>query len=87
MFYVYILKSLKDGNLYIGQTNNIERRLRSHFYGKVLSTRDRRPLKVVGYKIFKTHNQARWVEYNLKKHGDKKKKFIDNLFNERPPAC
>jgi predicted GIY-YIG superfamily endonuclease len=27
MFYVYALRSLKDGNLYIGMTSNVELRL------------------------------------------------------------
>ena len=86
MYYVYILKSLKDDKYYIGQTNNIENRLKQHFYGKVISTKNRRPLQVVGYKVYETRSEAMWIEHDLKKHGDKKKKFIDNLFKERPPA-
>ncbi len=43
MFFVYILKSLKDNNLYIGRTNNLERRLREHNAGKVRSTKSRTP--------------------------------------------
>ena len=30
MFYVYILQSLKDGELYIGLTDNIRKRLLKH---------------------------------------------------------
>jgi len=86
MFFVYVLKSLKDKNYYVGQTNNIEKRLQLHFHGKVLSTKNRRPFKVVGYKTFETRSEAMWIEYNLKMHGDKKKKFIDSLYKERPPA-
>ena len=33
-FYVYVLKSLKDQRLYIGSTNNIERRIQEHNGGK-----------------------------------------------------
>lgn len=86
MFYVYVLKSLKDGNYYIGQTNNIESRIRLHFCGKVPSTKDRRPLKLVGYKTFKTRSESMWMEHKMKNHGDQKKKFIGSLFDERPPA-
>lgn len=86
MFFVYVLKSLKDGNYYVGQTNSLEKRLKSHFYGKVLSTKNRRPFRIIGYKKFKTRSEAMWVEHNLKMHGDKKKKFIDSLYKERPPA-
>lgn len=43
MYYVYILKSIKDNNLYIGRTNNFDRRLKEHNSGKVSSTKSRKP--------------------------------------------
>ncbi len=87
MFYVYVLKSLKDGKYYFGQTNNIKARIRQHFYGKVLSTKDRRPLRLVGYKTYATRSESMWMEHKIKTHGDQKKKFINSLFEkERPPA-
>ncbi|MBI2096105.1 MAG: GIY-YIG nuclease family protein, partial [Candidatus Taylorbacteria bacterium] len=30
MFYVYVLRSLKNGRFYIGCTNNLERRIFEH---------------------------------------------------------
>ena len=86
MYYVYVLQSKKDGNYYIGQTNNINKRLNQHFYGKVLSTKNRRPLRVIGYKSYETRSESMWAEHKLKLHGDQKKKFIDSLYKERPPA-
>lgn len=47
MYYVYILKSLKDKNLYIGRTNNFERRFKEHNLGKVSSTKARRPFTLL----------------------------------------
>ncbi|MBU1954263.1 GIY-YIG nuclease family protein, partial [Patescibacteria group bacterium] len=47
MNYVYVLKSELDGRLYIGQTNNVEKRLIYHNSGWVKSTRNRRPLKIL----------------------------------------
>lgn len=85
MHYVYTLKSLKDGNYYIGQTNNPEKRTRLHNSGKVHSTKNRRPLVLVGYKSFKTRNETRWFEYNVKKHGDRKKKFLKELLEASGP--
>jgi len=35
MFYVYILKSENDGNLYIGSTNDLKRRFLGHNSSKV----------------------------------------------------
>lgn len=48
-FYVYVLLSEKDGNLYTGYTNDIRKRLALHNEGKVTSTKNRRPLKLVYY--------------------------------------
>jgi putative endonuclease len=79
MYYVYLLQSEKDFNYYVGQTDNIKKRLEEHKNGLVKSTKHRRPLKLVGYDTYETRNEARWREYQLKKHGDKKKKFIEKL--------
>ena len=49
MFYMYILKSDKDKDLYIGFTNDIEKRIEDHNSGKNISTRSRRPFKLLYY--------------------------------------
>lgn len=49
MNYVYVLKSLKDGNFYVGWTENLKLRLSQHNKGLVNSTRKRRPLELVYY--------------------------------------
>jgi putative endonuclease len=46
MHFVYILKSLVDGGYYYGCTAEIEKRLKSHNFGRVRSTKYRRPLKL-----------------------------------------
>ena len=79
MFYVYVLKSLKDHMYYFGQSNNPEKRLKLHNSGKVKSTKYRRPFILIGYKTFKTRNEARWFEYQIKHHSDRKKKFLKDL--------
>ncbi len=43
-YFVYILKSLKDGGHYYGSTADIGKRLKSHNSGRVRSTKHRRPL-------------------------------------------
>jgi putative endonuclease len=85
MFYVYLLKSLKDNKYYIGQTDNVFRRLEEHNKGKNISTRNRRPLILVGCEEFLTRNEARYREYELKKKPRKKKIFIEkvNKLNEK----
>ena len=66
MFYVYILKSLKDNNLYTGSTNNLEKRLKEHNEGKVFSTKPRLPFEIIYYEAYKSESDARKRERNLK---------------------
>lgn len=47
MHTVYVLKSEKDKNLYIGCTSDIKERLKYHNSGKVLSTKNRRPFNLI----------------------------------------
>jgi putative endonuclease len=78
-YYVYLLRSEKDGCYYVGQTQNVQRRLAQHNKGVVKSTRSRRPLQLVGYESYKSQNDARFCEYHLKHHSDQKKVFIREL--------
>ena len=48
-YYTYVLKSLKDGKLYIGWSNNLKQRVKKHFNGKVEATKNRLPLKLLYY--------------------------------------
>ena len=66
MYYVYILKSLKDHKSYIGSTNNLERRFKDHNGGKVFSTKNRIPFEIVYYEAYKAESDARKRERNLK---------------------
>lgn len=67
MFYVYILKSLKDGKMYIGKTNDVNRRLKEHNYGHTLSTKSRAPFKLLKSIQCETEEQARVIEKEYKK--------------------
>jgi putative endonuclease len=66
VFCVYILKSKKDNNLYIGSTNNLERRINEHSAGLVFSTKARVPFDLVYYEAYKSESDARNREKNLK---------------------
>jgi putative endonuclease len=52
MFYVYILLSKKDNNLYIGSTFNLKQRIFQHHNGLVDSTKNRLPVKIIYYEGF-----------------------------------
>ena len=66
MFYVYILKSLKDGKLYTGCTNNFQRRVNERKKGAVFSTKSRRPLKLIYYEACLDQKDAKEREKYLK---------------------
>jgi putative endonuclease len=46
-FFVYVIRSNKDGKFYTGFTSNVEKRLEEHNSGKVLSTKSRVPFELV----------------------------------------
>ena len=66
MFYIYLLKSGEDKKLYVGFTNNLERRVEEHNSGFVPSTKLRRPFELIYCEGYKSEKDARKREENLK---------------------
>jgi putative endonuclease len=66
MYFVYILKSEKDGNFYIGSTDDLRRRFAEHNKGQIYSTKNRTPFELVYYEAYKAEKDARKRESNLK---------------------
>jgi putative endonuclease len=66
MYYTYILKSSKDNRRYIGHTENICKRLEWHNRGLNPSTKNRRPLQLICFKVFQTKIEADNYERYLK---------------------
>lgn len=58
MYYVYVLKSLKDGKLYIGYTSDLSKRIQYHNKGLSGATKNRRPFKLVFYEAFISKTDA-----------------------------
>lgn len=66
MFYVYVLKSLKNGRFYTGSTNDVEKRVEEHNRGKNIATKDTRPFKVCLIEEYNTRAEAYRRERFLK---------------------
>ena len=66
MWYVYVLRSQKNGRLYVGSTNDIARRLAQHSSGKSKYTSNLRPLHLIYQETFKTRLEARRRELFFK---------------------
>ena len=66
MYYVYILKSLKDSKYYIGSTSNVDARLAFHNAGLQRSTKHRIPFVLVLTETFSNRSQAEKREKQIK---------------------
>lgn len=66
MFYVYVIRSEKDGRFYVGMTENVSNRLVQHNKGMTFSTKGYRPWILFFYEEFNTRLEARAREKYLK---------------------
>lgn len=78
--FVYILKSLSNERFYIGSTINLETRIKEHNSGKSKYTKLTRPFDLVFSQKFETIQEARKIEYKLKKL--KSRKITEKIISE-----
>jgi len=87
-YYTYVLQSEADGQWYTGYTKDLQSRFEKHQAGKVASTKDRRPLRLIYFegcpnkcdamrreKYLKTHYGKMFLKKRLKSYftGQEKK--------------
>lgn len=77
MYYVYVLKSRSTGTRYIGQTDNLQRRLYAHNAGYSRYTKARGPWDVVHVENYTSRREAIVREKFLK--SGKGREILDNL--------
>ena len=58
MYYFYILRSLKNKKLYLGQTSDLKKRLLSHNNGENKATKPNIPYELIFYSAFKNEKDA-----------------------------
>ena len=68
MYYVYVLKSKTVKMIYIGCTNNFEKRLKEHNNNKVSSTKHKGPWEIRYYEAFFSKTDAFQREKKLKQN-------------------
>ena len=72
----YIVKC-RDGSLYTGWTNDLEKRLRAHNEGRGAKyTTSRRPVTLVHCEVFGTKEEAMRREYEIKHMSRKEKEKL-----------
>ena len=57
-WYVYVLRSAKDKQFYIGSTNDVERRLQQNQRGENLSTAKRLPVELLYFEGHRSKEDA-----------------------------
>ena len=80
-FYVYVLRSVSSGRFYVGQTENVGKRLAEHNGNHVPSTKNRGPWELVRQEEYATRSEAAQRERHIKKM--KSRRWITELL-ERP---
>ena len=80
VYYVYVLKSIRDRNYYVGQTSNVEERVKLHNSGKVKSTKHRKPFVLVYYEACLSRKDSVKRELYLKTAWGKR--YIKNRLKE-----
>ena len=84
-YYVYVLQSLKDSKFYTGYTENLKLRFEEHQKGRVLSTRNRRPLRLIYYEACLSQKDARHREKYFKTYLGKI--FLKNRLKSYLTGC
>jgi putative endonuclease len=76
---VYIIQSKVDGTYYVGQTEDVRRRLQWHNEGKSKYTKPKIPWEVMYVEEFNTRREAIRRERKIKRK--KSRKYIEWLIN------
>ena len=76
IFVVYAIESRSTERIYVGQTAEVDRRLKQHNAGQVQSTKSGRPWLLVASESFPNRSLARWQEYILKRSLGARTKWI-----------
>ena len=80
MYFVYILRSERTGRFYVGQTQDVEERLKRHNAGTQSATRSGVPWQVARTEQFDTRAEACAREREIKRK--KSRKWIEWLISE-----
>lgn len=81
MYYVYLLQSISAGRLYIGSTDDLQKRFLDHNEGRVKSTKGYCPYRLVYYEAYSNKTDARKRELELKKYGQQKEILLRRIEN------
>jgi putative endonuclease len=76
-YYVYVLRSEKDGSFYIGHTADLDERIQRHNRGRSSYTKTKLPWKLIYQEEFLSRSEAMKQEREIKRK--KNRTYIDYL--------
>jgi len=79
MYYVYLIRSKKDGKCYIGYTKDLRERIRQHNLRRSVATKSRAPFELIYYEAYKSKKDAKEREEALKYHGQAVRRVKERL--------
>ena len=80
MYYVYVLKSIFHDRLYIGSTQDIQQRLRSHNAGKTKSIKAYIPFQLIYSESYEQKKDALIREKQIKNSGKIRKELKQGIY-------
>jgi putative endonuclease len=79
MYFVYILQSKQDHSFYVGQCDDLDRRMSKHFDGFSKYTEGKRPWKLKYFETFVSRTEALKREKEIKQK--KSSVYINSLLS------
>lgn len=80
MFFVYAIESDATGRVYMGQAEDVEKRIWLHNNGHVKSTSKDAPWRLIALEEYDSREQARWCEKKLKHSRGKRIQWIEQHY-------
>jgi putative endonuclease len=77
MYWVYAIKSLATGRIYIGQTKDFERRLGEHNSGDVRSTKKDEPWELYAWQQVMNRKEAMHTEWRIKRSKGFRERWLE----------
>lgn len=88
---VYLLRSMRDGSLYVGCTSNLRKRMEEHRKGMNFSTKKALPIELIYLETFVSKKDAFQREKRLKQYGsgmrNLKLRLVDTLRKREAGTC
>jgi len=79
MYYVYAIQSKKYKKIYVGYTNNLQKRFKMHNSGKIFSTKPYKPFELIYYEAYRNEKDAKNREKKLKQRGQTIRRLKERL--------